>query len=64
MALHTLETMTQAQIGGQKFAELPLMKFPELRAEIQQHQGLEHLQMMEFGLFTVRACERGDWVIV
>ena len=39
VALHTLETMTQAQIDGQKFVDLLLMKFPELRAEIQESQG-------------------------
>jgi hypothetical protein len=64
VALHTLETMTQAQIDGQKFAELLLMEFPELRVEIQESQGLEHLQMMEFMLFTVRACERAEWATV
>jgi hypothetical protein len=64
VALHTLETMTQAQIDGQKFVELLLMKFPELRAEIQESQGLEHLQMMEFMLFTLRACKRADWATV
>jgi hypothetical protein len=53
--------MTQAQIDGRKFAELLLTEFPELRDEIQEWQGLEHLQMMEFVLLTERACERGDW---
>jgi len=33
--LHNLETMTEAQIDSQKFAELVLTEFPELRAQIQ-----------------------------
>lgn len=47
--------MTKSQIDGQKFAELLLMKFPELRPEIQESKDLAHLQMMELMLFTVRA---------
>jgi hypothetical protein len=57
-------TMTQGQIDGQKFAELLLIEFPELRADIQEWQGLDHLQMMEFELITERMCERGDWATV
>jgi hypothetical protein len=64
IALHTLETMTQALIDGQKFVELLLMEFPELRRKIQEWQDLDHLQMMEFMHFTVRACERADWATV
>jgi hypothetical protein len=56
--------MSQAQIDGPEFAKLLLLKFPELQAEIQESEGLEHLQMMEFMLFTLRACERGDWPTV
>jgi hypothetical protein len=56
--------MTQALIDGQKFVELLLMEFPELRGEIQEWPDLDHLQMMEFMLFTVRACERADWATV
>ena len=41
--------------------ELLLTEFPELRDEAQEFQGLIHLQMMEFALFTDRACKRGDW---
>jgi hypothetical protein len=55
--------MTKAQIDGRKFAELLLAEFPELRDEVQECQDLVHLQMMEFELFTERACKRGDWKI-
>jgi len=53
--------MTQAEIDSKKFVELLLAEFPELRDEAQEWQGLIHLQMMEFALFTDRACKRGDW---
>jgi hypothetical protein len=53
--------MTKAQIDGRKFAEILLTEFPELRDEVQTCQDLVHLQMMEFVLFTERACKRGDW---
>ena len=64
MAFHTLETMTQARIDGRKFAKLLITEFPELREEIQDWQGLDHLQMMEFVIFTERACKQGDWETV
>lgn len=54
--------MAQAQIDAQKCAELLLIEFPELREEIQQSQGLGHLQIIEFVVFTQHACKRGDWV--
>jgi hypothetical protein len=56
--------MAQAQIDSHKFAELLLTEFPELRDEIQEWRGLDHLQMMEFVLFTERACKREDWETV
>jgi hypothetical protein len=56
--------MNQAQIDGRKFKELLLTEFPELQDDIREWKGLVHLQMMEFVLFTERACKRGDWEIV
>jgi hypothetical protein len=58
------QLMTQVPIDDQRFAELLLLEFPELRDEIREWQGLGHLQMMEFVLFTERACARGDWETV
>src|SRR5580704_11140965 len=57
----TRSVMTQAEIDSKKFVELLLAEFPELRDEAQECQGLVHLQMMEFALFTDRASKRGDW---
>jgi hypothetical protein len=56
--------MIQTQIDGQKFAELLVAEFPQLRDECQQNQGLAHIQMMEFALFTERECQRGNWETV
>jgi hypothetical protein len=56
--------MVQAQIDELRFAELVLTEFPQLRDDFQEHQGLVHLQMMEFELFTKRACKDGDWKTV
>jgi hypothetical protein len=53
--------MTEAEIDSRKFVELLLTEFPELREEAQECQGLVHLQVMEFALFTDRACKHGDW---
>jgi hypothetical protein len=53
--------MSLAEIDSRKFVELLLTEFPELRDEAQECQGLVHLQMMEFALFTDRASKRGDW---
>ena len=53
--------MIQAEIDSKKFVELLLAEFPEFQDEAQECQGLIHLQMMEFALFTDRACKRGDW---
>ncbi len=56
--------MTQAQIDGRKFSELVLTEFPQLRDDFQEVQDLAHLQMMEFALFTERACKDGAWATV
>ncbi len=56
--------MNEASIDSQKFAELLVTEFPELRDDIQEWHDLVHLQMMEFRLLTTRACERGNWETV
>lgn len=56
--------MSHAQINSRQFKELLLTEFPELRDEVKEWQGLDHLEMMEFVLFTKRACKRGDWKTV
>ena len=48
--------MSHAQINCRKLEELLPTRFPELRDEVKEWKGLEHLQMMEFVLFTKRAC--------
>ena len=53
-------TMSQKKIDSQEFGELLLAEFPELREEISEYEGLDHLKMMEFALFTERACNRED----
>lgn len=53
--------MSQVQIDSRKFEELLLAEFPELQKDIDEHQGLDHLKMMEFVLFTQRAWKCGDW---
>lgn len=56
--------MNEAAIDSQKFVELLVTEFPELRDEIQEWHDLVHLQMMEFRILTERACARGDWETV
>jgi hypothetical protein len=56
--------MTQTQLDSRKFEELLLTEFSEIRVEIQEWHGMEHLQMMEFELLTKRAWQRGDWETV
>jgi len=56
--------MAHAEIDGGQFADLVVKEFPQLRDDIQEWQGLEHLQMMEFMLFTQRACKNRDWATV
>ncbi len=41
-----------------------LTEFPQLRDDFQEVQDLAHLQMMEFALFTERACKDGTWATV
>lgn len=53
--------MSHAQINSRKFEELLLTEFPDLRDEVKEWQGLDHLKMMEFVIFTKRACKRSDW---
>ena len=56
--------MNEAAIDSQKFAELLVKEFPELRDDIQEWHDLVHLQMMEFRLLTTREWERGNWETV
>jgi hypothetical protein len=56
--------MTQVPIDGHQFAELLLLEFPELQAEIEKWQDFVHLPMMEFMLLTERACMRADWTTI
>jgi hypothetical protein len=57
-------TMSPNRIESQEFGELLLAEFPELREEIIEYEDLDHLKMIEFALFTVRACKRKDWKTV
>ena len=56
--------MPQTQINCRKFEQLLLTAFPELRDEIKDERGLEHLIMTEFVILTERACRNGDWKTV
>jgi len=56
--------MAQAEIDRQKFAELLLAEFPQLRDDVREWSGLLHLQMMEFHLVTEKAINAGDWTTV
>jgi hypothetical protein len=49
-----------ATIDKLKFLELLLAEFPDLRDECEGYEGLVHLQMMEFALFTARECKLGN----
>jgi hypothetical protein len=53
-----------AQIDSKQFVELVLAEFPQLRDDFQEWRGLGHLQMMEFALFTQKACKDKDWTTV
>jgi hypothetical protein len=53
--------MAEAEIDGQKFAELLLGEFPQLRDDVHEWTGLPHLQMVEFQLLTEKAIDSGDW---
>ncbi len=56
--------MSHAQINSRRFEELLLTEFPDLQDEVREWQGLDHLKMMEFVIFTLRACKRRDWTTV
>jgi hypothetical protein len=49
------DTYAQAEIDGQKFAELLLAEFPQHRDDVHEWSYLLHLQMMEFHLVTEKA---------
>ena len=53
--------MPSSQIDSAKFGELLLAEVPELGERIADYEGLDHLKLMEFALFTKEVCERGDW---
>jgi hypothetical protein len=56
--------MPKAEIDKQKFADLLIAEFPQLRNDVQEWSGLSHLQMMEFNLVTEKAIDAGDWTVV
>jgi hypothetical protein len=56
--------MAHAEIDGQKFTNLLLGEFPQLRDDVREWSGLLHLQMMEFHVVTERAIDAGDWTTV
>lgn len=56
--------MRRQPINRREFEQLLLSEFPELRDEVKELKDLYHLKMMEFVLFTERACRRGDWETV
>lgn len=56
--------MSRAQINSRKFEKLLLSEFPELQGEVKEWRGLDHLKMMEFVIFTKRACKKADWETV
>jgi len=51
-------------IDWQKFAELLVAEFPQLRDDVLEWSGLLHLQMMEFYLVTEKAINARDWATV
>jgi hypothetical protein len=56
--------MPQGEIDDQRFADLLIAEFPQLRDDVCEWQNLKHLQMMEFVIFTEKAAEVGDWTTV
>ena len=54
----------QSEIDCRKFEEELGTEFPELQVEIKDWRGLVHLVMMEFVIFTERACRSEDWKTV
>ena len=55
---------SSAAIDKLKFAELLLAEFPQLRDECEGYEDLQHLQMIEFALFTARECKLGNFETV
>jgi hypothetical protein len=53
-----------AEIDWQKFAELLVAEFPQLRDDVHESSGLLHLQMMEFYLVTETAINARGWATV
>jgi hypothetical protein len=56
--------MAQTEIDWQKFAELLVTEFPQLRDDVHESSGLFHLQMMEFYVVTETAINARDWATV
>ena len=56
--------MAQSEIDWQKFAELLVAEFPQLRDHVHDSSRLLHLQMMEFYLVTEKAIKAKDWATV
>ena|ERR1700757_302693 len=56
--------MGQTEIDWQKFAELLVAEFPQLRDDVHEWSGLLHVQMMEFYIVTEKAIKSGDWATV
>jgi len=52
------------KIDCQRFEKELLVEFPELHDEIKNCHRLDHLVMMEFVVFTERACKSEDWKTV
>ena len=46
------------------FTLMLLEQFPEVREDVEFHQGLLHLEMMEFVLLTPRAIDEADWPLL
>jgi hypothetical protein len=51
-------------IDEKEFFDLLRAEFPEIREEVEAEEGLIHLQMMEFIVFTKNAIRAGDWALV
>jgi hypothetical protein len=53
--------MAHVEIDVHKCTELVLAEFPQLHDDFLEWDGLEHLQMMEFSIFTREAIREGNW---
>lgn len=51
-------------LGGKDFERLVLQEFPSLRDDFTEREGLLHLQVMEFAIFTEKAAAAGQNAIV